>query len=170
MLNHIPRDQVISDLTQIFLALRPFLALTDLNARTGYDKGRVAGLDVARTGDFAGRHGFRDEVLLKLGFDEAAALVCALAEDAVFAGAAFENGACETVQAERGDDASCPEEEATAGFADLGEEVFVEGVDEEEALDVAQVTAGEDAAVDTAHAGGDENPGAFFSGDGESFG
>lgn len=100
---------------------------------------------------------------MELGFDEFPGLICVAAVDSVFAGAAFEEGACETDGAERGDDTPCPEDEAPAGTTDAMQEILVVGVDKEEADDLFHVAGGEDTRYDASCSSGDQDVRAFFA-------
>ena len=152
-IDHVPTEQVLRQASQILLLAVPVVALADFDTRGDDGDGGFLALHGAGLGDFALAERVGDQVFLQLRFDVLAALVGGAAVDAIFARAAFGDGAGEAVETERGDDAAGPEHEASAGGGDGVDEVFVQRVDEEDAVDVFDFAAGEDAAVDAAYAG-----------------
>lgn len=163
LVDNIPMAKLVGQVSEISLLLLPVVVLADLLAGTDDGQGRVAILDGAAAGHVALGQRLGHQVLLQLGEDVFSRLVGRLAPDAVLLVAALEQGAGDAVEAQRRQDAAEPEEEAAVRGADEAQQVLVEGVEQDEPLDGVAVAGREDARVDGAHAGADEDPGAVLA-------
>lgn len=170
LVNDIPADQVVGQLSQVALLALPLVVAAVADTTADDDERNIGSLDGASGGDFVLGKRLGHEVLLELGLDELAALVSRTTVDTILAGASVEDGTKVTLDTERRDNTEAPENEASVCAANAVEKVLMERVDHHDTSNVADVTSGEDARDNGAVASRDKDERTLLTSDSQSLG